>query len=305
MQATSHYKKGIFLALCAAALNASIGIFSKILMQSGFSSSSIALIKTALGCAILMLLAPYIRAPATKASWLQAAICALLGIFVLYHFETASYQHYASAGVVVILMASAAASAIILGRIVLHEPITANALIGVCLAVLGVCVIFGMDIYQGFSFQGAAFAFIAGSGYGAFSVAMKHMGLSGGLYLTRQLLFFGSLFLLMPASIDGFVLGSLTPVNALLLLGLATLPTVLGFFCTTKAIEYIKPSQVQTIELTEPLFATAFAFILLNETPAINIYIGGFFIIVGLLVSNNPGLATHFKSIRQKRHGSQ
>ncbi len=44
----SHFGKGVLFALCAAALNATIGVLSKVLMNSGFSSSSIALIKTVL-----------------------------------------------------------------------------------------------------------------------------------------------------------------------------------------------------------------------------------------------------------------
>lgn len=38
---------------------------------------------------------------------------------------------------------------------------------------------------------------------------------------------------------------------------LAALPTILGLFCTTKAIKYLKPSQA--LELTEPLFAAILA----------------------------------------------
>ena len=142
-------------------------------------------------------------------------------------------------------------------------------------------MIFGGDLQQGFSLQGAALASIAGSGYGAFSVAMKRMGVSGGLHFTRQLLLFGSLYLLMPAAADGFAIGELSP-----LLALAALPTILGFFCTTKAIEYLKPSQVQAPELTEPLFAALLAFVALNEVPPQSLYAGAALIIVGLCFSN-------------------
>ena len=115
---------------------------------------------------------------------------------------------------------------------------------------------------------------------------MKQMGVSGGLHLTRQLLFFGSLYLLMPAAADGFVIGELSPVAIAALLALAALPTILGFFCTTKAIEYLKPSQVQALELTEPLFAALLAFVVLNEVPRESLFAGAALIIVGLCFSN-------------------
>lgn len=108
----------------------------------------------------------------------------------------------------------------------------------------------------------------------------------GGLHFTRQLLFFGSLYLLMPAAADGFVIGKLSPMAIAALLALATLPTILGFFCTTKAIEYLKPSQVQALELTEPLFAALLAFVALNEIPRESLYAGAVLIIVGLCFSN-------------------
>ena len=282
----SSFGKGVVFALSAAALNATIGVLSKVLMENGFTSSSVAVIKTILGCLLLSALVLFIRRPQTTAKWTQAAICAFLGIFVLFHFETSAYRHYAAAGVVVMLMASASISSILLGRIFLKDPITANATVGAALAIAGIAVIFGADLQQGFTLQGATLAAMAGCGYGAFSVAMKHMGVSGGLHFTRQLLFFGSLYLLMPAAADGFVIGELSPLAIAALLALATLPTILGFFCTTKAIEYLKPSQVQALELTEPLFAALLAFLVLNEVPRESLYVGAGLIITGLCFSN-------------------
>ena len=278
--------KGIAFALGAAALNATIGVLSKMLMNSGFTASSIAAIKTVLGCVLLSALLLFLKRPANSARWWQAAICAFLGIFVLFHFETSAYRHYAAAGVVVMLMASASISSILLGRLVLKDPITANATVGAGLAIAGIAVIFGADLQQGFTLEGAALAVIAGCGYGAFSVAMKRMGVAGGLHFTRQLLFCGGLYLLMPAAADGFVVGELSLLAIGALLALAALPTILGFFCTTKAIEYLKPSQVQALELTEPLFAALLAFAVLGEVPRNSLFAGAVLIILGLCFSN-------------------
>ncbi|ALE00818.1 MULTISPECIES: DMT family transporter [Pseudomonas] len=282
----SNFSKGVIFALSAAALNATIGVLSKVLMSNGFTSSSVAVIKTILGCILLSIVLRFLKRPTSAAKWSQAAICAFLGIFVLFHFETSAYRHYAAAGVVVVLMASASISSIILGRLLLKDAITANATVGAALAISGIAVIFGADLQQGFTLEGAALASIAGCGYGAFSVAMKKMGVSGGLHFTRQLLFFGSLYLLMPAAADGFVIGELSSMAIAALLALAALPTILGFFCTTKAIEYLKPSQVQALELTEPLFAALLAFVALNEVPRESLYPGAALIIAGLCFSN-------------------
>lgn len=77
--------------------------------------------KTVLGCLLLSALLLILKRPLHTAKWFHAAVCAFLGIFVLFHFETSAYSHYAAAGVVVILMASASISSILLGRIVLKD----------------------------------------------------------------------------------------------------------------------------------------------------------------------------------------
>ncbi len=297
----SNFSKGVIFALSAAALNATIGVLSKVLMSNGFTSSSVAVIKTIVGCILLSIVLLFLKRPTSAAKWSQAAICAFLGIFVLFHFETSAYRHYAAAGVVVVLMASASISSIILGRLFLKDPITANATVGAALAISGIAVIFGADLQQGFTLEGAALASVAGCGYGAFSVVMKKMGVSGGLHFTRQLLFFGSLYLLMPAAADGFVIGELSSMAIAALLALAALPTILGFFCTTKAIEYLKPSQVQALELTEPLFAALLAFVALNEVPRESLYLGAALIIAGLCFSNELIRLGHKSSAQAER----
>ena len=151
MQST--FSKGVMFALSAAALNATIGVLSKVLMSNGFTASSVAVIKTVLGCVLLSVLLFFLRRPAASIKWTHAAICAFLGIFVLFHFETSAYRHYAAAGVVVMLMASASISSIILGRIFLKDAITANATVGAGLAIAGIAVIFGGDLQQGFTLQ--------------------------------------------------------------------------------------------------------------------------------------------------------
>ncbi|WP_207855510.1 DMT family transporter, partial [Pseudomonas sp. 79_C] len=94
------------------------------------------------------------------------------------------------------------------------------------------------------------------------------------------------LYLLVPAATDGFIIGELSLAAVMALLALAALPTILGFFCTTKAIEYLKPSQVQALELTEPLFAALLAFMILNEVPRDTLYLGAGLILSGLCFSN-------------------
>lgn len=282
---------GICFAVCAAALNATIGALSKLLISAGLTTSAIAFYKTAVAVIVvsfvLLLLkhAPHWRG--CRAQWWQAAVCSMLGIFMLFFFETRAYQHTDAATAVVVLMASAALSAIVLGRFFLGDRIDRNILLGAVLAIIGMAVIFQKNLATELNILGVWYAGLAGLGYGAFSVCMKKMKAKGGLLFTRQLLVFGALYLAIPAIHEQALSITLSVDSAIILLLLAIFPTLLGFFCTTKAIELLKPSQVQTIELSEPLFAGVFAFIVMGEVPGMSTLYGGVLIVLGLLFSNH------------------
>lgn len=126
------------------------------------------------------------------------------------------------------------------------------------------------------------FASLAGSGYGLFSVLMQRFGLQGGIYLTKYLLLFGSVFLFIP-----FIV-TFEPINigypsVLGLLGLAIFPTILGFYCTTSALKYLPAAKVQVIELSEPLFAMFFVWLILHEVATMRFWLGAALVIVGIL----------------------
>lgn len=282
---------GICFAVCAAALNATIGALSKLLISAGLTTSAIAFYKTAVAVIVvsfvLLLLKHAPRWTGCRAQWWQAAVCSMLGIFMLFFFETRAYQHTDAATAVVVLMASAALSAIVLGRFFLGDCIDRNMLLGAVLAIIGMAVIFQKNLTTELNSLGVLYAGLAGLGYGAFSVCMKKMKAKGGLLFTRQLLVFGALYLAVPAINEQALSITLSVDSAIILLLLAIFPTLLGFFCTTKAIELLKPSQVQTIELSEPLFAGVFAFIVMGEVPAMSTLYGGVLIVLGLLFSNH------------------
>ena len=282
---------GICFAVCAAALNATIGALSKLLISAGLTTSAIAFYKTAVAVIVvsfvLLLLKHAPRWTGCRAQWWQAAVCSMLGIFMLFFFETRAYQHTDAATAVVVLMASAALSAIVLGRFFLGDCIDRNMLLGAVLAIIGMAVIFQKNLTTELNSLGVLYAGLAGLGSGAFSVCMKKMKAKGGLLFTRQLLVFGALYLAVPAINEQALSITLSVDSAIILLLLAIFPTLLGFFCTTKAIELLKPSQVQTIELSEPLFAGVFAFIVMGEVPGISTVYGGVLIVLGLLFSNH------------------
>ena len=298
---------GFSFALAAAALNATIGIFSVLLMNTGLKSNDIAFLKTSIAFVLLSallskkslhfqyqqlqyqqlqyqeLISKDFVSSSNKSSHMRVlgavAICAFLGIFTLFMFETKAYAYGNPANVVVILMASATISATLFGALLLKEKVFINTIVGVLLAIAGIFVI---SWTSSVDLTLVLFATLAGSGYGLFSVLMQRFGLQGGIYLTKYLLLFGSLFLFIPFMIT-FEPVDISYHSILGLLGLAIFPTILGFYCTTSALKYLPASKVQVIELSEPLFAMFFVWLILHEDVTIRFWLGAGLVLLGIL----------------------
>lgn len=284
---------GVSFALAAAALNATIGIFSVLLMNTGLKSNDIAFLKTIIAFVLLsallsktpkrmqyqhLITTEFVGSSNKRVMW-TVAICAFLGIFTLFVFETKAYEYGNPANVVVVLMAAATISATLFSALLLKEKLLLSTILGILLAVTGIFVI---SWTSSVNLNLIFFASLAGSGYGLFSVLMQRFGLQGGIYLTKYLLLFGSVFLFIP-----FIV-TFEPINigypsVLGLLGLAIFPTILGFYCTTSALKYLPAAKVQVIELSEPLFAMFFVWLILHEVATMRFWLGAALVIVGIL----------------------
>ena len=284
---------GVSFALAAAALNATIGIFSVLLMNTGLKSNDIAFLKTIIAFVLLsallsktpkrmqyqhLITTEFVGSSNKRVMW-TVAICAFLGIFTLFVFETKAYEYGNPANVVVVLMAAATISATLFSVLLLKEKLLLSTILGILLAVTGIFVI---SWTSSVNLNLIFFASLAGSGYGLFSVLMQRFGLQGGIYLTKYLLLFGSVFLFIP-----FIV-TFEPINigypsVLGLLGLAIFPTILGFYCTTSALKYLPAAKVQVIELSEPLFAMFFVWLILHEVATMRFWLGAALVIVGIL----------------------
>ncbi len=164
----------------------------------------------------------------------------------------------------------------------LKESIYIHSLIGTLLAVAGISIISWKGENSLLMLINAS---IAGTGYGLFSVLVKKFKLNGGLFLTKYLLLFGSVYLAVPFLIN---LHSITFNSDIILglIGLAVLPTILGFFCTTKALSYMSAAKVQVTELSEPIFAALMAWVFIHEQPTLSFLYGAIFIISGIFLMN-------------------
>ena len=94
---------------------------------------------------------------------------------------------------------------------------------------------------------------------------------------------FGIIYLFIPFYKEEIVIPNDSSMPSLI--ALAILPTIGGFYCTTKALTFLEANKVQLLELTEPLFATLFSYIFLREVISNIEFLGVFLILFAIYIS--------------------
>ncbi|MFC4892171.1 DMT family transporter [Pseudofrancisella aestuarii] len=258
---------GSFFAISASIVNGSVGVFVKNLFQMDFDYYQASFYKCVVAFFILYFICmsnakmrrefrELLRNP------VPIAICAFLGLFVLYFFETCAYQYMKVSEVVLLLMVGSVITSAILSAILLKDKLGITSIGALILALIGIFLL--TDIGGEVSVQGCMIAFMSGVGYGGYLVLSRLFKMKATVPFLCLLLLFGCLFLMIP-----FLLYSdpVIPSSGGLadILILAIFPTILGFYFTTKALEYISSNKAQLMELSEPVFALIFSMIFLGE----------------------------------------
>ncbi|PHF72229.1 EamA family transporter [Priestia aryabhattai] len=282
------YTLGVILALGAAILNGTVGILSKGLFSSSLTPAAVSFYKCFIAFVTLSIFAILntnfrkniiILTKNVKA----IALCAFLGIFVLYFFETTAYKYAVVPFVVFILLGSSVLTTFVFSSLLLKEKKNKLKYVGLTLLIIGLIIMALAQGATGGLSTGAILAGIAGIGYGLFLVLTKKFSLEGGLSLIWYFMLFGIIYLFIPFYREGIVIPELNSMPSLI--ALAIFPTIGGFYCTTRALNYLEANKVQFLELSEPIFATVFAFIVLKETVQGIEWLGAFFILIAIYIS--------------------
>lgn len=282
------YILGVLLALGAAILNGTVGVFSKGLFLGDLTPAAVSFYKCFIAFITLSMFVVFNnklrRTIITLTKKIKSiALCSFLGIFILYFFETTAYNYAAVPFVVFILLGSSVLTTFIFSSLLLKEKKTKSKYLGLVLLIIGLVI---MELSTGITGSlsiGVLLAVIAGIGYGLFLVLTKKFSLEGGLSLIWYFMLFGSVYLFIPFYREGIVLPDFSTYPSLI--ALAILPTIGGFYCTTKALGYLEANKVQFFELSEPIFATIFAFGFLGETIKGAEWLGAFLILVAIYIS--------------------
>jgi drug/metabolite transporter (DMT)-like permease len=258
---------GVGFALMAALFNGTVGVLSRFAFDAGLDSENVAFWRCALALSIATLCILSRRngiqqLVSTFADSWKIAICASLGIFTLYHFETMAFQH-AAIPFVAIVVFSGVIGAIALNIFILKEVVTFRKLIAIAVVFGGGAILIASDGIGTGSAAGVWLALIAGLGYGSFIFAWKFFRLRSTLATFWWFLAYGLMMLLIPFVMDGPVIPPADSVPWLVLLGI--LPSFCGFYCTILSVQYIDAYKTQVIEASEPVFSALCAAIFFHE----------------------------------------
>lgn len=168
---------------------------------------------------------------------------------------------------------------LILSSVFLKEKVSLIKMLAFAAIVPGVYFIIAHVSGISGSITGVILALLGGLGYALFIFASKRLKIESGLAHLVWLFGFGSLYLAIPYSMEKFPIPS--PPVAIAILGLVILPTIGGFYFTTKAIQHGNASSVQIIESSDPLFA----FAVFGESLGVTGWLGALCIMTGILLA--------------------
>lgn len=177
-----------------------------------------------------------------------------------------------------VIFATTPAIAALAGLVLLGEAVRIRTWLGIAGSLLGIVIVFSGSFARGGVF-GDLCALIAVSSYAAnLTLWRRHPTLD------RQVAVgLGGLGMALCAFVPGHPLAiDLRGLAILAALGLVTAP--LGRVCVASATRYLPVAQVSLLTPVEMIAATAWAWLLLAETPSSTALIGGAIVIVSLIV---------------------
>lgn len=218
----------------------------------------------------------------------------LLGFFgvIAYHFALNYGEQYVSAGAASLIIATIPIFIVALAIIFLSEKITLNIIFGILLSLFGVIIItiYGnMNVIIEIKYLYSAIAILFAAFLGAiYTVAGKKLlSKYTPLSLTIYAILFGSLG--MFPFINNSLLEEISNLSLsvwIAVIFLAIFPTVLGYVMWYVALELKPASELGIYLYLMPIISTILSFFLLNERITFFFILGGFLIIIGLIIVN-------------------
>ena len=222
----------------------------------------------------------------TKKDWALLAWIGFIGYFVSIAFQFIGTK-LSDAHTGALITSATPAFVVIFARFILKEKLTIKKIISVLLASFGVVIVIGWDTNFGTYFLGSIILVGAAITWALLSVYVKvaSKGLSS-LTITTYAVFFALVFT-TPAMIWELQFNELFYQNTLIVLGviyLGVVSTAGAFFLWNKGLELMDAGIGSLFFFFQPLVGSFLGWLLLKEHLDLNFFIGGFLIILGVVV---------------------
>lgn len=274
---------GRVYACLAAICNATIGIFSKLSFGANVDHVSLAFFRCFIAfcvLSIILIVKDELKEIKDIRKHLKfIGLTSFFGVFILYYFEIWALT-LSNIGSVSFLIYASSTLTVIFGVFWLGESLNKRKIISVGLTLLGMYFMLSELIFEQLNLKGGLLAIMAGIGYSLFLVLAKKFKLPGNLAVLWCFFGIGSIYLFIPF----FFHGAIVPDGAAYsyVFALALIPTIGGFYFTSKALTLIEAGKVQILEMSEPVFASVFAAFFFYELLRPVEYLGAFFIVLGV-----------------------
>lgn len=207
----------------------------------------------------------------TKYGWLIVVLMASAGFFLVMAFQ---YTDVANAIFIVSLAPLAAA---LMGWVFLKERLSRRTALALCIAFLGVSIIFGTNISGG-GLLGMGLAFLMMVSYAGSIVGMR-VAPGANVVLLCALSGLLTVVLMLPV-VETF---AMTPKDLMICLGLGVMQVGFGTLLVLSGARHVPAAQVSILALLEVVLSPLWVWIFVNEVPSATTLIGGAIVMAGVV----------------------
>jgi drug/metabolite transporter (DMT)-like permease len=286
--------RGYLYVIIAACLWGTLGLWFRTLHDTyGMSSLTIAFLRAAFGCIILLIALAVSHRQGLRISRRSIFFFALFGLISISTFYVVYAQAAISTSVTtaVVLLYTAPTFVTLIAWRVWHESLDSRKIIAVVLAFIG-CA-FVARAYDpsalSLNFVGLLFGLAAGLTYALYTIFAKLALKDHSMWTTLTYsMVFGTIFLLPLQSPSDFAVLIDRP-NVWIFVGILILgPTLGSYIFYNAALHHVPASNESIVATIEPVIASTIAFVFLGERLEILQMIGGAMVITGSLILSLP-----------------
>lgn len=291
---SSHQIRGISYGLLAASIWGGMYVVSDVVLRT-IPPFTLLTMRLLLGIFVLGIMVYLQRAmlqPLTRSQVLQVIGIGILGFGVSVGAQFVGTDESSAINGSLVTSASPA-FILIFAALLLHEKLTAQRIMAVVLATIGIVIIidpskadFGSE-----TFRGSIALAVAAITWGLYSILIRRISATIDTLIVTLIAFFGGLLLTVPAALvelQSRPIGEIDGGTILGVLYLGVVSTAGAMWLWNRAFALIDGSIASLTFFAQPLVGAVLSVILLHQEVQTTLLVGGFLIALGVLLSVYP-----------------